>query len=246
MTKEPNKYLPPKVRRPRHEFQLAVNQIQKGDFIVAGSWRREKETVGDLDILVPSYLDFGEAITEFETLFSYEPIRSGALKSEGIAQYFGKPLLLNLWRIPEARAYGAMLLYTTGPYDLNIMMRANAKARGWNLNQYGLWDSESKSPNYPPTQLDIGRDNGNPEADIFNLLGLQYLTPRERETWRDILLGKPKKTGTFVSVASSDGENTYQVTVEDGEAIECECKGFQFRRKCRHLAEAEAIHRGQV
>lgn len=244
MTKEPNKFLPKKVRRERKELRQAVEQIE-GPFnlVVAGSWRREKATVGDLDILVPPEYDFGLVVEEFITFFAYEPIRSGAMKSEGIATYQDSPLLINLWRIPQDRAWGGMLLFCTGPYDLNIMMRAKAKGHGWTLSQYGLFRQPADDEGLEgleSIQLDSGVLDEDCEADIFRLLDLPHLQPVERETWRDVLLAKPtKKTG--VAVRSSNGVDSYHVVIIDGKATECECKGWTYRHKCRHLVEAEQI-----
>lgn len=231
------KFLPDKIRRPREEMQQAVIQVEILGYTVAGSWRREKDTVGDLDIIVPAERDFGEACEEMTTFFGYEMIRHGSMKSEGIAEYHYKPLLLNLWRVPTPEAWAAMLLFSTGPYSLNIMMRAKALSKGWKLSQYGLFerDVEQGIPELPGRQLDGGAQ----EVQIFELLGLEYLTPPERENWQDRLLATPKKTGAFVQVLSSNGQDYYQVEVVDGKAVECECKGFTYRKSCRHLAEAE-------
>jgi DNA polymerase/3'-5' exonuclease PolX len=210
----------------------AVNQIEsfyQGDqaLVIAGSWRREKETIGDLDILVPPALDFGACVDDFISLFNYEPMRSGELKSEGILMYKGDPLLLNLWRVPEQHNWAGSLLYATGPFDLNIMMRACAKGKGWKLNQYGLFDDEGHQ-----------RDKGDEESQIFALLGLPYLTPQQRETWQKASLENYAED--TVEVLSSDGVTRYRVTVKGDKATMCECKGFQYRSKCRHLVEAEA------
>jgi hypothetical protein len=187
-----------------------------------------------LDILVPYSLDFGEAIEEFRTLFDYEEIQGQSMKSAGLCQYKGTPLLLNLWRVPKASAWAGMLLFATGPYDLNIAMRARAKGKSLTLSQYGLFASEK--------QL----DRGNIEEDIFELLHLPYLSPVERNDWQGKLV---RQTVTeTVQVPSSNGVTFYDVTMKDGEAQDCECQGFVYRSKCRHLEEAEAIwqakHRG--
>lgn len=246
-----NQFLPPKVRRPREEMRQAVQQLEVAmGFYVVGSWRREKETIGDLDILVPPHIDFGEAVVTCQDLLGYEPIRTGAMKSEGITDYRGEPLLLNLWRVPSPYAYGGMFLFATGPFDLNIMMRGKAKGRGWTLSQYGLF-MPAINEGDDDIQIDKGFDGVVTEKavqvlekDIFDKLGVQYLSPKDRENWRQHLLEKKEtKTGSFVNVKSSDGVGEYQVTLENGKAVECECKGFSYRNKCRHLVIAETMHR---
>ncbi len=235
MTNPPadRRFMPAKVRRPRIDLLLAVTQIERAGFIVAGSYRREKETVGDLDILVPPKYDFGEAIESFTSIMGYEPIRSGAMKSEGICAYRNAPLLLNFWRIPNQSSHAGLLLFATGPYDLNIAMRARAKSRGLTLSQYGLFDAAS----------DKQLDSGHREEEIFQLLKYEFLTPVEREDWKNrIRTVQPKRRS--ISVKSSTGDDVYHVELdESGKAIQCECKGYTYRGRCRHLAEAERLSR---
>jgi DNA polymerase/3'-5' exonuclease PolX len=246
-----NQFLPPKVRRPRRDLAPIVDQAESlFGFTVAGSYRRQKDMVGDLDLLVPPWRDFNEACVELMETWNYEPARQGPLKSEGSVQWEGSTLLLNLWRVPEPNAWGGMLLFATGPYDLNIMMRSKAKGKGWTLSQYGLFEPDN-DPTKDLRQLDgdtregvrtrsIVEDLEDLEKDIFTLLGLTYVSPVERENWRDYLLPSHKVERDTVEVRSSDGVTIYHVDMENGRAIECECKGFSYRRSCRHLAEAEA------
>jgi DNA polymerase/3'-5' exonuclease PolX len=226
--------MPDKVRRPREELRAAVDQLEIFGLTVAGSWRRVKPDIGDLDVLVPISLTFPVVLDEARVWFGYEEIRGGEKKSEGICDdYRGKPLNLNFWKCPSKEAWAALLLYATGPYDLNIMMRAKAKGRLLTLNQYGLHNSEGKQV-----------DDGELEEQIFSLLEIPYLLPAEREHWRDKLLTRPKVN--HVQVWSSKGDTKYDVTLNpQGVAQTCECKGFTYRGKCRHLTEAEEIFNEQ-
>jgi hypothetical protein len=136
--------------------------------------------------------------------------------------------------------------------DLNIMMRAKAKGRGWTLSQYGLF--EQGVGDQDGKQLDSALSiSGEQVAKlplmevgewaIFDLLQLQYLSPVERETWRDVLLPSRKDDRKTVEIMSSDGVTVYHVDVDEfGKATHCECKGFSYRQKCRHLREAEVAY----
>jgi len=243
-----NQFMPEKVRRPRDELRLAVNQIESlKDYVVTGSWRRKKETVGDLDIVVSPSLDFGQAVEDFIMLFSYEEIRGGSLKSEGIATYQDKPLLINLWRTPQVESWGAMMLYTTGPRDLNIMMRAKAQMRGWKLSQYSLVNHEG-------LQIDKGYVEGAKfeelEKDIFDHLEIEYITPQQREDWRKHLLNTKVNLGRSLWISSSrPGHDPHEVRLEQEngkwKAVECDCEWFTYHtskgaKPCQHLARAEA------
>lgn len=227
------RFLPKKVRRPREEIHQAVSQLELVGLTAAGSYRREKETVGDLDVLVPSNLTMATATHSARLFFGYEEIRGGDLKSEGLCTYRDQPLLINFWHVPKHEAWAAMLLFATGPHDLNIMMRAKAKGMNLTLSQYGLF--QQIAPPHDDFQLDR-----NTEESIFDVLQLKYLTPVERENWRDHLMKKPSKS-IEVQVPSSDGVNFYSVEVKDGKGWDCSCKGFAYRNTCRHLTEAEDI-----
>ena len=228
-----HQFLPPKVPRSREEMAQAVEQIEAMGFTVAGSWRREKPIVGDLDILIPPERDFGEAEDMCVAFFGYERARSGTMKSEGVSTYKGKPLLLNLWKVPVPSAWAGMLLFSTGPFDLNIMMRARAQGQDMKLSQYGLFSKDDER------QI----DSGDKEEEIFNQLGLRYLTPKERQTWRQLLFRPTEVNEAQVFVRSSDGVTDYRVTLRDGKAVECECVGFSYRHKCRHLEIAEQLQK---
>src|ERR1700753_1409476 len=104
-----NQYMPTKVRRPRDELVPAARQLETLGFYVVGSYRRNKETVGDLDVVVPHFLDFGEAVETCKTFFQYEESRGGAQKSEGVCTFNHTPLNLNLWRVTHERGLGAMM-----------------------------------------------------------------------------------------------------------------------------------------
>lgn len=218
------KYLPEKVRRGREEVAEIAERLEGRGLIVAGSWRRGKDTVGDLDILVPGG-QYHSTIEWAEQELGYVEMRAG-VTSQGTCILGDELLLLNFWKVPSTEAWGGMLLFASGPMELNIAMRARAMGLGWMLNQYGLFHGSE--------QLDDGT-----EAHIFELLGYQWLGPLDREDWRKRLRLKAADVKA-VRVPTSDGSGFYTVTLKDGLGWDCECRGFSFRGRCRHLAEAEA------
>jgi DNA polymerase (family 10) len=155
---------PRKIRRPRAQLQPVVEQLGTElsllnpglEFTFCGSWRRGVDVIGDLDILV---------ITETGRL-APDLLDPGVELPESVTWQH-----LDVWCAkPESR--GAMLVFTTGPGQLNMRQRARAKARGMALSQNGLTDRESG------VQLDDGT-----EQDIYRLLGLPYLSPEERQRY---------------------------------------------------------------
>ena len=219
------KFLPEKIRRSRDDVRFIATFLEKElGLTVAGSWRRQTPTVGDLDVLVPPTLHY-ETILEFvKDELGYVEGRGG-MTSQGWLPDFDEhgALLLNFWKVPEASNWAGMLLFATGPVDLNIRMRARAGGMGMMLSQYGMFRDG--------VQVDK-----NTEADIFRLLGLAYLRPTARQNFRDTLelIG----ASDTVPVLSSDGKSHYNVKVVNGAATACECRAFTFRGKCRHLTAA--------
>jgi DNA polymerase (family 10) len=134
---------------------------------VAGSVRRDKDIVGDIDFAVVLF----EGILD-ETFFSLARKEFGAPLVGGVpgmkkAVYLWRGVQLDFW-LCAPNLLGPMMLFLTGPASLNIRMRAAAKARGWVLNQYGLFDSLGHS---------VGEQT---EQGIFSNLGMIYQEPKNR------------------------------------------------------------------
>jgi DNA polymerase (family 10) len=107
------------------EFQMSV----------AGSLRRQRPTIGDIDIII-STLTYWRAVEAARNSLDVV-IEEGTSKVSGISNGVHVDI-----RITAPDAYGAMLLYFTGSTNWNILMRRAAIRRGWTLNEYGLWDGE--------------------------------------------------------------------------------------------------------
>lgn len=187
---------------------------------IAGSLRRGKETVRDVDVIFP-----GEISKEMRQRLS----SLGDVLVEGEHK-----IRLNLQEglqvdivlcAPEER--GACLLYLTGPFEFNIKIRAHAKGMGLKLNEKGLWRGEE-------------RVASETEKDIFDALGLLYLTAPARETIDTLKMKGGNDIVWKLTVASSrKGQKPYQVTLRKSGQWQCECKGWMWSKKtpktCRHI-----------
>ena len=101
---------------------------------VAGSLRRWKETIGDVDILCVSH-DPPTLMAAFRALPEVaDVVGSGDTKTSVV---LGNGLQVDL-RVVEARHWGAALQYFTGSKEHNVAMRELALRQGWSLNEYGL------------------------------------------------------------------------------------------------------------
>jgi len=132
-----------------------------GKFYIAGSVRRKVAEIGDIDIVV---------------------LEKDLTKLQEIAVKTGKPIIRQYdeeiigciiddvrveFYVTSDYGFGAMMLYTTGSKWFNIKQRAIAKAKGFKLNQYGLWKDEVRV--------------AVTEEGIFGMLEMKYVEPEGRK-----------------------------------------------------------------
>lgn len=132
---------------------------------VCGSLRRGKPTIGDLDIVVSDLVTATTALGAAGYATHLPKPRKGKIMRQGGATVDG--LKVGLYHATFYE-WGAMVLTYTGNHLLNIQMRAEAKRQGYLLNQYGVWHNG----------IQIA---GISEEQMFYVLGLEYLEPKDRE-----------------------------------------------------------------
>ena len=139
----------------------AVPGVDRVD--VAGSFRREKETVGDIDILLvtTSAEEVSDAIAELSI------VREIAVKGEKKISFDLHNGLRVDVRLVKADQWGAALMYFTGSKEHNIAVRKVAIKKGWKLNEYGLFEGET---------IVASKE----ESDIYSALELRFYEPKER------------------------------------------------------------------
>ncbi len=135
---------------------------------LAGSIRRRKETIGDVDILAVSEeperaMDMFTSMKGVETVFARGTTKS-SVRVNGIQ--------VDL-RIVEAESFGSALQYFTGSKEHNIALRKIAIKRGWKLNEYGLFEGDKKIA-------------GEKEEEIYKKLGMEWIPPELRENRGEI------------------------------------------------------------
>ena len=162
-----------------------LDDDQKFIFEVCGSYRREKSTSGDIDILITKYGTLDPNINYLETIIKLlkesltknddKPLLIDDMTDKNIkTKYmgFGKykenpPRRIDIRFIPSESWYAA-LVYFTGSAELNKKMRNIAKSKKLKLSEYGLFKENG-------TSIIIEK-----ERDVFDLLGMEYLLPRLR------------------------------------------------------------------
>jgi DNA polymerase (family 10) len=179
----------------------ASHAILRFDF--AGSYRRGKETVGDLDILAISDQP-AEAMAHFVAFpDTREIILQGPTKSSiRVTDAFQVDFRV----VPES-SWGAALQYFTGSKEHNVVLRGLAKKHGLRLNEYSLASIEDEA------KITAGAD----EAGIYRALGLPFIAPEFRENrfeWSEQFEGI---AAGAVSLADMRGDLHMHTTATDGE-----------------------------
>ncbi len=136
---------------------------------IAGSLRRGKETVGDIDILV-EVRDKSKAMDYFTAMPLAEKIIAKGTVKSSILVKGGTQLDL---RVASAGSFGAALMYFTGSKAHNIKLRRLAKAKGWKVNEYGIFSVSAS-----------GKEKklaGKTEKEVYQKLGMTWIPPELRE-----------------------------------------------------------------
>lgn len=167
--------------------------------VVAGSYRRRKETVGDLDILVtckkgaPVVSRF-VAFEDVSQVLSRGSTRSTVVLNSG--------LQVDLRVVPEV-SYGAALYYFTGSKAHNVAVRTLAVKKGLKVNEYGIFKGER-------------RVAGRTEQELFDAVGLRYIEPELRENLGEIEAAKKNELPKLVTLADIRGDLHVHSRATDG------------------------------
>jgi DNA polymerase (family 10) len=182
-----------------------VNYLKESGFakevVPAGSYRRRKETIGDIDILAIS--DKPEKLMDYFVKFDgiSDVLAKGPTKTM-VRLKIGLDADL---RVVFEESFGAALAYFTGSKDHNIAMRELAIKKGWKLNEYGLFDKNGK--------MIAGRT----EEEIYKALDLEWIPPEMRENRGEIELARQKKLPKLIEYGSIKGDLQVQTNWTDGQ-----------------------------
>ena len=171
------------------------------DITLAGSLRRWRETVGDIDIL--AICEEGSPIMDHFTGHAdvKEVVASGATKSSVV---MGKGCQVDL-RVLERDAFGAALLYFTGSKEHNVALRERAKKRGLRLSEYGLFREED--------EVCIARER---ERDVYDALDLEWIAPEIRENRGEIEAADEGRLPSLIEARDLRGDLHMHTTASDG------------------------------
>jgi len=166
---------------------------------VAGSFRRMRETVGDLDILVAA----GARSPVMERFVGYDEVKEVLAQGETRSSVKLKSgLQVDLRRVPP-ESYGAALHYFTGSKAHNIAVRRLGQARGLKINEYGVFRRESRLA-------------GETEESVFAAVGLPWIPPELREDRGEIEAARRAELPHLIELADLKGDLHLHTKATDG------------------------------
>jgi len=172
-----------------------------GKISLAGSLRRGKETVGDIDILVGD--DTPVAI--MEAFVSYPDVDELLMKGPTKSSVRLRNGLQVDIRAVEPKSWGAALCYFTGSKEHNVSMRRIGVEKSLKLNEYGLFERESGT-----------MVAGATEEEVYEALGLRYVEPEIRENSGELEASKQGKLPVLVNGAEIRGDFHVHTSWSDG------------------------------
>jgi len=171
---------------------------------LAGSLRRKKETIGDIDILISSdEKNRKKIITKFVSLpLIKEVLAKGDTKASVIINDFNKQVDV---RIINPDEWGSALLYFTGSKEHNVQLRTIAREKGYKISEYGLFDAKTDK-----------RIAGATEEEIYKKLGFEWIPPEMREQKGELDLAAEKKIPSLVTLEDIKGDMQMHSSWSDG------------------------------
>ncbi|MGD0636855.1 MAG: DNA polymerase/3'-5' exonuclease PolX [Nitrososphaerales archaeon] len=165
---------------------------------VAGSLRRGKSTVGDLDILCndKAAADLLAGYSGVGRVIEKGPTKTSVFLKNGVQVDV---------RVLGAEEYGAGLLYFTGSKEHNILLRNIAIGKGWKLNEYGLFETRTGD-----------RVAGKSETEVYKKLGLEFIPPELREGTGEIEASREGRLPHLVEAGDLRGDLQMHTTWSDG------------------------------
>jgi DNA polymerase (family 10) len=174
----------------------------------AGSLRRGKETVGDLDLLVT--ISAGKCTPKSvesiaQHILQFPEIDQKLAHGENKVSFLLKSGMQIDVRILEKESFGAALLYFTGSKEHNVALRGRANKMGFTLNEYALATLKGERP--------VARAT---EEEIYAKLGLDYIPPELRENTGEIDAAAEHRLPQLVELKDMRGDLQMHTTASDG------------------------------
>ena len=186
-----------------------------GRIEIAGSLRRRKETIGDVDLLAEFEGDGSPVVDHFVSF-------SGAQRVEGAGNTKGSIVLhsglqVDLRVIPS-RSFGAALQYFSGSKEHNVAVRTRAVRRGLRVNEWGVFRVPENEHDEPLGKEDGERLAGDTEQGVYEVLGMSWIPPELRENRGEVETAVAGALPALVSSEDIRGDLQMHSTWSDGQA----------------------------
>lgn len=174
---------------------------------IAGSYRRKKEIVRDLDFIVSTRrpAEVSAAFVKHplvDSVLAHGETKSSVLLKNGIQCDL---------RVVSGAEYPFALNYFTGSKEHNVRMRSRALERGWSLNEYRFSEAEGRTLKEPLPTVET-------EADLYKALGLSYVEPELREDRGEIAAAEAGDLPRLIEWPNLRGTFHCHTTASDGHA----------------------------
>jgi DNA polymerase (family 10) len=174
-----------------------LNEVKK--VCTAGSLRRMKETIGDLDILITStnpnkVMEYFTSMPDIRDIIAKGPTKSSIVLKNGLQVDI---------RVVDEKSFGSALLYFTGSKEHNIALRKVAIAKKMKLSEYGLFKGSRQMA-------------GKTEEEVYKILGLKYIEPEMRENLGEIELALKRSLPKLIDYNDIRGDLQLHTKWSDG------------------------------
>jgi len=167
--------------------------------VVAGSYRRRRETVGDIDVLVA----FSHGSDPCRRLCGFDRVKQVLAQGRTRASVVLRDGLQVDLRVVRPESFGAALVYFTGSRPHNIALRRIARARGLKINEYGVYRGSR-------------RIAGKTEASVYATIGLPWIPPELREDHGEIEAARSHRLPDLVERDDLRGDLHAHTSASDG------------------------------
>lgn len=177
----------------------------------AGSWRRGRQTVGDLDIVVESrepaeVMDHLASAAEVETVLLRGDTKMSVRLAGGVQ--------VDL-RVVGGESFGAALQYFTGSKEHNVLVRGRARERGLSVNEYGVFPITDDA--HDASAARRASAHGRSEEEVYAAVGLPWIPPELREGREEIAWAEAGRLPQLVTADDIRGDLHMHTTATDGE-----------------------------
>ena len=224
------------IARPLVAYLRGIDGVKAVE--VAGSFRRRRETVGDLDVLVSA----ARGAKVMDRIVRYEDVTEVQAQGGTRATLELRNGLQVDVRVVPAAAFGSALHYFTGSKAHNIAVRRMAMARGLKLNEYGIFRGERRA-------------GGRTEAEVFAAVGLPVIPPELREDRGEIDAARRGKLPRLVRLEDLRGDLHCHSRATDGRdtiaamAKAAAARGYEYlsiNDHSRHVTVAHGLDRKRL